>query len=247
MDEYPGGNAGQSGETVDYGYATTGAVESLTQHLAATPYVQSTAYDEAGRITQRLFGNALFQTNYTYFPYTTANGLGRLQKVTAGTSGNLTSLQDLRYTYSPNGNVLTIQDWKAGSPQTQTFTYDDLDRLLTAGASGGTGGTYSESYVYNSIGNLTSKGGVTLSYAAQSATCPAGALTKPHAAQQAGTDTCVYDCNGSMTGRVESGVTLRLRSGQALYPKLQRREHDNVGGDRRTDDDVCVRWRQHVG
>ncbi|MEK7325440.1 MAG: hypothetical protein AAB217_09325, partial [Chloroflexota bacterium] len=72
--KYPGGNAGQSGETVDYGYSSTGAVKSVTQHLAATPYVQSTAYDESGRITQRIFGNNLFQTNYTYFPYTTANG-----------------------------------------------------------------------------------------------------------------------------------------------------------------------------
>jgi RHS repeat-associated protein len=207
--KYPGGNAGQSGETVDYGYASTGAVKSVTQHLAATPYVQSTTYDEAGRISQRVFGNNLFQTNYTYFPYTTANGLGRLQKVAAGTSGDLTSLQDLRYTYSPNGNVLTIQDWKAGSPQTQTFTYDHLDRLLTASASGGTGGTYSESYAYNSIGNLTSKGGVTLSYAAQSAACPAGALTKPHAAVSKGTNTYCYDQNGNqVTRNVGSAVTL---------------------------------------
>jgi hypothetical protein len=29
--KYPGGNAGQSGETVDYGYSSTGAVKSVTQ------------------------------------------------------------------------------------------------------------------------------------------------------------------------------------------------------------------------
>jgi len=51
-----------------------------------------------------------------------------------------------------------------GSPQTQTFTYDDLYRLSTAVASGGTDGTYgTETYTYNStMGNLVSKAGDSL-------------------------------------------------------------------------------------
>jgi len=50
--------------------------------------------------------------------------------------------------------------------QTQTFTYDSLDRLSSAVASGGTGGTYgSQSYTYNSTtGNLASKAGVSYTY-----------------------------------------------------------------------------------
>jgi RHS repeat-associated protein len=207
--KYPGGNGGQSGEQVDYGYGVTGVAKSVTQHLAATPYVQNTTYDAAGRMTQRIFGSNLFQTNYTYFPYTTLNGLGRLQQVTAGVTGNLTSLQDLRYTYDKIGNVLTIQDWKAGAPQTQTFTYDHLDRLLTAGAANGTGGTYSESYAYSAIGNLTSKGGTALTYAAQSSSCPAGALNKPHAVVTFGANTYCYDQNGNMVKR-NLGTTTTL-------------------------------------
>jgi YD repeat-containing protein len=47
----------------------------------------------------------------------------------------------------------------------------------------------------------------TYSYAAQSATCPDGALTKPHAVTSAGSDTYCYDKNGNMVKRVEGGVT----------------------------------------
>ena len=41
--------------------------------------------------------------------------------------------------YAPQepGNVLTIADANAGGTQTQTFTYDSLDRLVTAAAVGG--------------------------------------------------------------------------------------------------------------
>ncbi|MEK7784038.1 MAG: WD40 repeat domain-containing protein, partial [Chloroflexota bacterium] len=47
----------------------------------------------------------------------------------------------------------------------------------------------------------------TYSYAAQSATCPDGALSKPHAVTTAGSDTYCYDKNGNMVKRVEGGVT----------------------------------------
>ncbi len=76
-------------------------------------------------------------------------------------AGQATSLQNLNCTYDAVGNVATIQDNNAaGGIQTQTFTYDALDRLQTAQASGGTGGTYgTETYLYDQIGNLTSKAG----------------------------------------------------------------------------------------
>ena len=62
--------------------------------------------------------------------------------------------------------MTTIKDYlAAGGTQTQTFGYDALDRLAGATATGGSGGTYSESYVYaNYTGNLSSKGGVSYAY-----------------------------------------------------------------------------------
>jgi hypothetical protein len=54
----------------------------------------------------------------------------------------------------------------AGNPQAQTFTYDELDRLTSAKAEGGTYGNYSlQYYTYDaSTGNLSSKAGVNYTY-----------------------------------------------------------------------------------
>jgi len=86
-----------------------------------------------------------------------ANEQGRLKRILSGTTANPSSLQDLRYYdtttlaawYDGVGNLLQIADYRAG-PQTQSFTYDAADRILTAGASGGSSGNYSETYSYNS-------------------------------------------------------------------------------------------------
>ncbi|MCC7362281.1 MAG: hypothetical protein IT317_22560, partial [Anaerolineales bacterium] len=107
------------------------------------------------------------------------------------------------------GNVLSIQDWKAGGPQTQAFGYDALDRLITATVSGGTGGLYpAQSYAYDPTGSLTSKTGVGgYAYPAASPTsgCQAGTrATKPHALDTAGSVNFDYDCNGNVTTRVIS-------------------------------------------
>ncbi len=107
------------------------------------------------------------------------------------------------------GNVLTILDNNAGGAQTQTFTYDFLDRLQTAQASGGTGGTYpQETYTYDQIGNILSKPGVgAYTYPAPSPAtgCSTGTpTTKAHAVSQAGSYTFAYDCNGNMITRNDS-------------------------------------------
>ncbi len=60
------------------------------------------------------------------------------------------------YSYDDAGNVLGITGAAAvGGSQTQTFTYDDLDRLVSASTSGSAsyGGYGLDSYTYNSIGN----------------------------------------------------------------------------------------------
>ena len=120
-----------------------------------------------------------------------------MHQIKTGPSGAPTQWQDLTYTYYAAGNVWTIADAKVdGGPQTQTFTYDALDRLLTAEAAGGSAGQgqYSlETYTYNSIGNMTSKGGVAYNYNdpdhkhAVSSTTAGGAFS--------------YDDAGNMTSR----------------------------------------------
>gem|GEM_PF-5308278 len=116
----------------------------------------------------------------------------------------------MSYTYDAVGSVWTIQDGNvSGGTQTQNFTYDFLDRLLSATVTGGSvgQGQYSERYEYSGnngkIGNLTSKTGVgSYTYGASASGCSAGTpATKPHAVAQAGSYTFSYDCNGNLTRR----------------------------------------------
>ena len=161
------------------------------------------------RPTRRCAASPTLQTDYIYFG---AGGNFRLQWIKTGPTSPFEGLQKMEYTYDSVGNVLTIKDYKAGGTQTQTFTYDSLDRILTASASGGSGGTYSESYEYTGnpgkIGNLTKKGTNNYTYGTQSASCPDGALTKPHAVVTAGTNTYCYDRNGNMVKRNSGSFTL---------------------------------------
>ena len=115
-------------------------------------------------------------------------------------------LQNLAYTYDANGNVLTIKDYldKTGNnPQTQTFTYDDLDRLASAKAEYGTNGTYAlQNYTYNTTtGNLSSRAGVNYTY---------GDTNHDHAVTQMGTDSYSYDNNGNQVTRNVGGSSYTL-------------------------------------
>jgi RHS repeat-associated protein len=147
----------------------------------------------------------------TQWAYISGYQGGRLQQIKSGVYATPDSLQDLRYTYDRVGNVLTISDYKAGSPQTQTFTYDNLKRLTSAVASGGTGGTYAlENYNYDgTTGNLASKAGVSYTYSA-SVACTGGNRTIPHAVSAAGSNSYAYDCNGNQVTRIISGSTYSL-------------------------------------
>jgi len=194
--KYPGGNNGEAGEQVNFTYHPQQALNSVTSSLGS--YVQGTTYDAPGRIIARTLGAGVLESNYAYYPWTTPAGQGRLRQMTAGTPAAPGSLQDLRYDYDLVGNVKTIEDWRAGSPQTQAYTYDALDRLISSSVTGGSGGLYGESYTYDPVtGNLASKGGVNYGYLGG----------KPHAVTHLdGVQRYWYDANGNMVIR-QTGVT----------------------------------------
>ena len=190
-------------------------LDGITRGSPSSPdftYVSDTDYDAAGRITKRTYGAPIpetpaVQTVYTYYAFDTAdsgNSLGRLNKIESGTSASPTSLQDLRYEYDLVGNVTEIKDWRSGVTETQTFTYDTLDRLTTAVADGDDNdyGDYgTETYSYDSQGRLSSKAGVTLDYSDG---------TRPHAVDSLGDDDYTYDSNGNMVTRPWDGGTQTL-------------------------------------
>ncbi len=86
--------------------------------------------------------------------------------------------------YDSVGNVTKIVD--GVNSETIDYTYDDLDRLLTASIPTG------ESFAYDTIGNMTSKAGTTLDY---------GSTSPKHAVKSHGTTSYTYDANGSLTAK----------------------------------------------
>ena len=74
----------------------------------------------------------------------------------------------------------------------ESFQYDDLNRLTQSQVSGQTARTVT----YNNIGNILTKDGVSYTYSA----------TKPHAVSRAGTIDYAYDANGNVTQGGDNSV-----------------------------------------
>jgi RHS repeat-associated protein/uncharacterized repeat protein (TIGR01451 family) len=193
------------GEVVTTTYTAEGQPKAL---IGRDTYVGDTAYTALGQVDLRRLGSTAGVISSDYV-YRTDNF--RLQWLKSGTTSPYESLQKLEYAYDAVGNVDWIKDWKAGSPQMQDYTYDALHRLTNAVATGGSSGTYNETYTFNEIGNLLNKTGVgSYAYNAPSPAsgCVTGtAATKPHAAASAGSNLYRYDCTGNVISRTVSSAT----------------------------------------
>lgn len=109
---------------------------------------------------------------------------GRLWEIKTLPQSGGTALQDVKHTWDAGDNLATRLDVLAS--ETETFGYDFLDRLT------GVTGPYTESFTYNTIGNLTSKNGATYTYGQNGA--------GPHAVTAICSDSYTYDDNGNMIG-----------------------------------------------
>jgi RHS repeat-associated protein len=166
-------------ETVSYSYDTGGNLSAVGSYATYTSY---NALGQAGGIA---FGNGA-STSYQYYPLNS-----RLYSITTNSQGQ--GRQNLSYTYDNAGNVQTITDL-LDSTRTQSFVYDDLNRIsLAQSASYGT-----ITYAIDPIGNITNNSQVgTYTYTPG----------KPHAVQQAGVYAFSYDANGNMTQRLGGPLT----------------------------------------
>jgi len=182
--------------------------QGLPQTLAgADPYVTGASYTAQGQTDLLQLGEAGLDLQVKYDYYTDGQRLQRLRVGTASVPGRDL---DMRYTYDDVGNVTQIDDVRNGQTQYQIFGYDALDRLTSAATSGaGTWGSYSESYTYNAIGNMTSKDGVSYIYPASGPSS-----VRPHAVTSTSNGgTFSYDTNGNMTSR-------RDKTGDPTYSQV---------------------------
>jgi YD repeat-containing protein len=129
------------GEVVTTSYNAQGLPDTLN---GANSCVSATTYNAAGQLDSLTFGNGAL-TDYVY----NAQNL-RLTDIVTTKSGN--TLLNLHYTFDNVGNILSVQDNARG--ETTNYTYDDLNRLLSASVTSG-GSQYARAWQYDSIGNLT--------------------------------------------------------------------------------------------
>ena len=167
-----------------------------------TVYVGGVTYNALGQVTERRLGsaNGVVRQLYSY----TATENFRLVTLQSGVSPNYNTLQNIGYSYDDAGNVWSITDAAAfGGSQTQSFSYDDLNRLKTAQATGGSYGTYSQrSYAYSNAGNITSFEGMTLAYN--------DAAHKHAITHIGGVQKYWYDQNGNATRRINGSQDVTL-------------------------------------
>jgi RHS repeat-associated protein len=159
--------------------------------------------------------NISVKTTYTYDPPTARLKTLVTKKLVGGTPTD--TFQDLNYQqFDGKGNIITIADALNGI--THGYTYDSLDRLLTANGVGTN--PYSQSYQYDRIGNITYKSDVgSYSYTYSS---------KPHAVRTAGNISLQYDLNGNMTQRaVSGGITLDITYSYDNKPNLIKKNGSN--------------------
>jgi len=181
-------------------------------------YVSNVDYNATGQITKIEYGNGDV-TEYTYDSQT----LRLTHLVTTSLSEG--TIQDLSYEYDSVGNIIQITD--AVNTATQTFQYDELNRLVVASGAYGT-----KYYDYDEIGNMTLKDGVIYSYG------EAGA--GPHAITS-GTDGSGfdYDLNGNMVSMINDQLEMtnyvydsenRLREVFKENKRIAAFEYDGDGG-----------------
>lgn len=140
-----------SGLQVTYHYAQTGQINKVTAEHNNNSYVVAdniTYRPMQNGLTQLTWGNGL-TTDYAY------NDKGLLVNIATqahDTDNNvINSVQNLAYQYDMQGNITDIVrvDQQA---ETQTFGYDDLNRLTIE-----TRGNKTQSYNYDAVGNRLSR------------------------------------------------------------------------------------------
>src|SRR5262249_45533661 len=129
-------------EHLSYTYdAAWRPVSACSDRSGQACYASAASYTALDQPDAWTLGNGVLQ-NWTY-----SSPMQRLSRLQVG-SGTPASVFDRSYSYDNAGNILTITDTKLSPTQTQNFSYDHRDRLITAWTTGNTANSYNESYSY---------------------------------------------------------------------------------------------------
>lgn len=149
------------GEVLTYGYDSGGQVTRATGVKNGTDYtyLERLDYDKFGQKTLQETGNGV-RTTYAY------DAEDRRLAALKSEASTGSTFQDLGYTYDKTGNVTALansapRNAVIGGPSSQTYGYDDLNRLTSASGTytdkNNQVNTYTLTLGYDSIGNTTSK------------------------------------------------------------------------------------------
>ena len=169
-------------------------------------FVQSTTYNARGQVTATTRGN-VGQSTFTY-----QDSRGWLMRIQGTIPAN--PFLDLQYTRDAAGRITHVDSNQAG--EDWTYVHDDLDRLTCADQRDGTvpptpcdgGGNVAltQSFTYDTVGNLTSK---TANGTLDGYSYPTGGagVVRPHAVTATLAGSYQYDDNGNMTFAAGDSMT----------------------------------------
>lgn len=168
---YPSVPGAGDRRTVNFGYDSAARLSSLSS--AATSYapaasVSGITYAATSALTSETYGNNLIHA-------VSYNNRQQPNQIKLGTSGSPTSVLDITHNYGTtnnNGNLQSTTYAGGGLSYTQTFGYDQLNRLTTSQENSGS--SWSQTNSYDRYGNRSIVGGVLTFNAANNRISSAG-------------------------------------------------------------------------
>ena len=168
----------------DYGYLELVGDAREVDGQPRTVYRQVTSMNARGQVEFESLGDGVVTTDYSYFATT-----GRMNSILSVDADTGVKVQDLAYTWDGFGNLRTRTEKSGSKNLSESFDYDNLNRLIQQAVSGSAAVTVQ----YTANGNIRNKSDVgSADYTYSS--------VHPHAVETAGGNTYAYDANGNNTG-----------------------------------------------
>jgi RHS repeat-associated protein len=186
-----------SGRIVTYTRDALGRISGITTKqnsgASAAAVVSSSTYKPFGPLSGLTFGNGVvvaltYDQDYQLTAIGAANGATTIQNLTNG--------------FDPSGNITSITD-NLTSARSQTVTYDNLNRILTASGIYG-----AQTYAYDGVGNRSSLavGSTTSSYTYASSANQITAITNTATPPSTGTGSYLYNAFRQRVQKVAGGA-----------------------------------------